>query len=246
MQLHHRRAQGFRCIELFAVGFDEHGDANTGRNKLRHDGLKAGRLGGNRCRPRWCVPRAFPARCRRHGAGASARWPASLRSRPFPEFSGMASLAFSAAISLSRMWRRSSRRWAVMPSAPASCASMCGAHRIGIVAAPRIAHGGNVIDVDAEAQGHGAIITAKGGYKHYRHSGPYIAEQIASDDRDHGEKWHQQADDQRPSKAQPTRRARATSAKNQLSAEQAGRRRWAGRPPSAKPAQSHSRKACWR
>ncbi len=41
----------------------------------------------------------------------------------------------SAAMSVSRIWRRSSRRCAVMPSAPASTASKCRAHRVGIIAA---------------------------------------------------------------------------------------------------------------
>ena len=38
-------------------------------------------------------------------------------------FSGRRSVAISRSISLSEIWRRSSRRWAVMPWAPASSAS---------------------------------------------------------------------------------------------------------------------------
>ena len=68
------------------------------------------------------------------------------------KFSGTVSSALSRAMSSSRMWRRSSRRCAVMPSAPASTAKMGGAHRIGHGAAARVAHGGDMVDVDAEAQ----------------------------------------------------------------------------------------------
>ena len=66
--------------------------------------------------------------------------------------SGMAGAVVSRSISSSEICRRSSRRCAVMPSAPAACASHGGAHRIGIVAAPRIPHGGDMIDIDAEAE----------------------------------------------------------------------------------------------
>ncbi len=55
-------------------------------------------------------------------------------------------------MSSSEIWRRSSRRWAVMPSAPACAASARGAHRIGIPAAARVPDGGDVVDIDAEAQ----------------------------------------------------------------------------------------------
>ena len=76
--------------------------------------------------------------------------------------SGMFSSRDSRAMSSSEICRRSSRRWAVMPSAPASCASMRGAHRIGIVAAARVAHGGDVIDIDAEAKRlHGRLLSGQ-------------------------------------------------------------------------------------
>ena len=55
-------------------------------------------------------------------------------------------------MSSSRMWRRSSRRCAVMPSAPASIASQRRADRIGVRAAARVADGRDVVDVDAEPQ----------------------------------------------------------------------------------------------
>ena len=50
------------------------------------------------------------------------------------------------------MWRRSSRRWAVIPSAPALGGDVRGAHRIGMVAAARVPDGRDVIDIDAEAE----------------------------------------------------------------------------------------------
>ena len=50
-----------------------------------------------------------------------------------------------------------------MPSAPASMASERRAHRIGKRAAARVAHGGDVIDVDAETQrGHRMILSSFG------------------------------------------------------------------------------------
>ncbi len=56
----------------------------------------------------------------------------------------------------SRIWRRSSRRCAVMPSAPASTASSA-AFRGRDACRPRVADGRDVIDVDAEAElGHAA------------------------------------------------------------------------------------------
>ena len=56
------------------------------------------------------------------------------------------------------MWRRSSRRCAVMPSAPASAAMMRGADRVGMIAAARVPDGRDMVDIDAEAQraGHAA------------------------------------------------------------------------------------------
>ena len=55
-------------------------------------------------------------------------------------------------MSSSVMWRRSSRRCAVMPSAPASAAAIGGADRIGMVAAARVPDGRDMVDVDAEAE----------------------------------------------------------------------------------------------
>ncbi len=66
--------------------------------------------------------------------------------------SGLAISALRRAMSSSRMWRRSSRRCAVMPSAPASIAILRRAHRIGMPPAARVADGRDVVDVDAEAK----------------------------------------------------------------------------------------------
>jgi hypothetical protein len=75
-----------------------------------------------------------------------------LARRRHLEVERLGSCAFSRAMSSSRMWRRSSRRCAVMPSAPASTRELRRRHRIGCLAAARVADGRDVIDVDAEAQ----------------------------------------------------------------------------------------------
>ena len=56
----------------------------------------------------------------------------------------------SRSTSSSWMWRRSSRRCTVMPSAPAASQSARGLQRIGLVGPPGLPHGGHVIDVDVE------------------------------------------------------------------------------------------------
>ena len=52
--------------------------------------------------------------------------------------------------SRSLMWRRSSRRWTVMPSAPPSSALHGGPEGVGLVGAAGLAQRGNVVDVDAQ------------------------------------------------------------------------------------------------
>ena len=54
-------------------------------------------------------------------------------------------------MSLSEMCRRSSRRCAVMPSAPASIGEMRRPQRIGMSSAARVPDRRDVVDVDAEA-----------------------------------------------------------------------------------------------
>ena len=66
--------------------------------------------------------------------------------------SGSVSAAISASMSASVMWRRSSRRCAVIPSAPAASASSRRAHRLGIGPAAGVPHRRDVVDVHAEPE----------------------------------------------------------------------------------------------
>ncbi len=56
--------------------------------------------------------------------------------------------------SRSEMWRRSSRRCRVMPSAPPNSASAAAQNRVRLVGPPGLADGGHVVDIDAKL-GHG-------------------------------------------------------------------------------------------
>ena len=67
------------------------------------------------------------------------------------KLSGTPSFSFSAAMSPSRIWRRSSRRCAVMPSAPRLDGEQSRTHRIGIRLAAGVADRGDVVDIHAEA-----------------------------------------------------------------------------------------------
>ncbi len=82
----------------------------------------------------------------------AARCRPSLPSPPFRNSAAWRFSAFSRAMSSSRIWRRSSRRWAVMPSAPASIAIFAARTGSGMHAAARVADGRDVVDVHAEAQ----------------------------------------------------------------------------------------------
>ena len=154
VQLHHRRAERLGGIELRAVRLDEQRDADARRRPGARRWARDGCAGPpRRCRLRWCAPRASPARCRRHAACASSAMASHLVGRRHFQIERNGQrLRTGASMSSSEIWRRSSRRCAVMPSAPGALRQHRGAHRIGIVAAARIAHGGDVIDVDAEAE----------------------------------------------------------------------------------------------
>ena len=153
MEFDHRGAEAQGGVDLALAGLDEQADPDarprSGGRRTAAD-ARAGRR--RRARPRWSAPRAFRARCRRRwGGGASAI--ASISSvAAISRFSGRSISAISRSMSSSVMWRRSSRRWAVIPSAPASAATMRGAHRIGEIAAARIPDGRDMVDVDAEAE----------------------------------------------------------------------------------------------
>ena len=68
------------------------------------------------------------------------------------KFSGFEISAFSRAMSSSRMWRRSSRKCAVMPSAPASIAASAARTGSGRSPARALRKRGDVIDIDSETQ----------------------------------------------------------------------------------------------
>ena len=93
----------------------------------------------------------------RHEAAAWGRWRSAMASissvAAISKLSGPVSSRLSRAMSASEMWRRSSRRCAVMPSAPGRDGQVRGAQRVGMAAAAGVADGRDVVDVDAEAQG---------------------------------------------------------------------------------------------
>ena len=126
-----------RGLELPLLGVDEERDAAAGLAQRRH-GL--GELRGRR-RPRPARPRSSPPRAARApGSGVRAGWRRAMATissvAAISRLSGHRQLGAGARRRASWMWRRSSRRCAVMPSAPASAArraarngSGCGAPR---------------------------------------------------------------------------------------------------------------------
>ena len=149
----HRRADLGRGLDLLLVRADEQRNADASRLQFARSPARADCAGApRRARLRWSLPAAAPARYRPHAGAPSARSSTISRVAAISKFSGLVSCAFSRAMSSSRIWRRSSRRCAVMPSAPASTAARRGFHRIGMAPAARIADGRDVIDVDAEAE----------------------------------------------------------------------------------------------
>ena len=120
----------------------------------RDDGRQAVR--GRRprpARPRWCAPRAAPGTMQ----AACGRWRSAIASisvggRHFQVQRQRRSRPSAARCRASVMWRRSSRRCAVMPSAPAAPRRARPRDRVGMTAAARVADRGDVVDVHAEAQ----------------------------------------------------------------------------------------------
>ena len=153
MNFDHRSAQIRGHLDLPRLGGDEQRHPYAGIVQLCDEGRQA-RCAGRprRGRPRWSVLRGARAPGRPHAAWSQVPSPASPSVAAISKFSGFEISAFNRAMSSSRMWRRSSRRCAVMPSAPASIAGKSRAHRIGIAAGPRVAQGGDVIDIDSETQ----------------------------------------------------------------------------------------------
>ena len=155
MDLDHRRADVAAASICAGSARDEQRDANAGGRSSRTTGASALALAArHRGRPRWCAPAAARARGRRRAAASCSAISTISRVAAISRFSGLVMLAPSAArYRRRRMWRRSSRRCAVMPSAPAAMAISRRLHRIGMPAAARIADGRDVVDVDAEADG---------------------------------------------------------------------------------------------
>ena len=93
--------------------------------ELAHRRAPADRAGRRRrARLRWCAPCASPAPGRRRAAWSCSAIASISSVAAISKLSGLSISAFSRAMSSSRMWRRSSRRCAVMPSAPAAMASL--------------------------------------------------------------------------------------------------------------------------
>ena len=153
VQLDHRRADPVRRLDLPAVGGDEDRDAAAGLAQRRDEVRRAG---SRRCAT--SSPPSVVRSSRRSGTRQTAcgRWRSAIACissvAAISRLSGSVSSAISAAMSASVMWRRSSRRCAVMPSAPAASASLRGAQRVGIGAAAGVAHRRDVVDVHAEPQ----------------------------------------------------------------------------------------------
>ena len=91
----------------------------------------------------------------------AARSPASPRSPPSRGSAAGRSRPSAGRCRWSVMCRRSSRRCAVMPSAPAFGGEDRGANRVGMIAAARVPDGRDVIDVDAQP-GIGAACRSRG------------------------------------------------------------------------------------
>ncbi len=153
VNLDHRRAEFDRRLDLRRLRADEQRDADAGMLERVHDRRQMRALTGG-------VEPAFGG-----ALGALLRHQAdrmrprlerdarpSRRSPPFRNSAACRSRPSAARMSSSRIWRRSSRRCAVMPSHAGGDGQLGGAHRIGMAPAARVADGGDVIDVDAEAQ----------------------------------------------------------------------------------------------
>ena len=153
MDFDHRRAQFGGHLDLGRRCTDEQRNADAGMLELANDGRKLAAL-AHRVEPAFggALACAFPARGRRRAAASSARC------RPFRSVAAISKLS---GLSISRLQARD----VVVANVAAILAQMRGdavaaggdrelggAHRIGMAPAARVADGGDVIDVDAEAE----------------------------------------------------------------------------------------------
>ena len=115
------RAAASICAGSAAMNSDTRMPASRSSRDRRRELRRAGRR--HRGRLRWCAP-ARRSGTRQAACGRVSIAIATISSvAAISKLSGLAISALSRAMSSSRMWRRSSRRCAVMPSAPASIAS---------------------------------------------------------------------------------------------------------------------------
>ena len=142
MQLDHRRRRCAADASTAAASGSMNSETRMPASLQRVDDAAQTRLaaGTRRARPRSCAPRAARARGSRRAAVAQRDGQHLVGRRHLEVERHGRARALSRAMSSSEMCRRSSRRCAVMPSAPASTASVRGAHRIGMRA--RRAHSG--------------------------------------------------------------------------------------------------------
>ncbi len=124
MEFDDRRLEPDRRLDLARVGLDEQADPDVRLGEAGDAGEEVVVLaGGVEPALRWSAPRGVSGTRQ----AAWGRWRRAISSissvAAISRFKGMVSRSISAEMSSSRMWRRSSRRWAVIPSAPASAAS---------------------------------------------------------------------------------------------------------------------------
>jgi hypothetical protein len=152
VELDHRRAEADGGGDLAGVGLDEQADPDPGLAERATKGRRWLSW------PAASSPPSVVRSSRFSGTmqAACGRWRSAISSissvAAISRFRGTVSFSISREMSSSRIWRRSSRRWAVMPSAPACGGGEGGANRIGMIAAARVPDGRDMIDVDAEAQ----------------------------------------------------------------------------------------------
>jgi hypothetical protein len=146
-------AERMRRLDLREIRRDEqaHLDVRVAQSARR---ASSARLGGApsrpRARPRSSAPRAARARASRRPA-PSSRDRDHLVGRRHLEVERRAQLSpRRRSTSASVMWRRSSRRWAVIPCAPASRHARAASHRVGVRRPACVTQRRDVIDVDVK------------------------------------------------------------------------------------------------
>ena len=153
VKLHDRRAEALRRVELAAVRLDEQRDADARLAELAHEALQV-IVPAGRVEPAFGGALLAPLR---HDAGGMRPMPERDRQhlvgRRHLEIERQRDQSVHQPLmSLSVMCRRSSRRCAVMPSAPACSAISAARTGSGSAPAARVPHGRHMVDVDAETE----------------------------------------------------------------------------------------------